>query len=105
MVIIETSIFTRQLQDLLTDDAYRDLQAELIKRPDAGLLIPGTGGLRKIRWGYRHQGKRGGVRVIYYWIVRQDRLLMLLIYPKNERDDLSPVQLKALRQLVEKEYS
>jgi mRNA-degrading endonuclease RelE of RelBE toxin-antitoxin system len=79
MVIIETSIFTRQVQALLNDDDYRRLQTILVIRPDAGDLIPGGGGLRKIRWGAQGRGKRGGVRVIYFWAVQQDRILMLLM--------------------------
>jgi hypothetical protein len=66
MVIIETSIFTRQVQVLLDDDDYRSLQMTLVLRPEAGGLIPGGGGLRKIRWGAKGRGKRGGVRLIYY---------------------------------------
>lgn len=104
MVIIETSTFTRQVQKLLSDEEYKQLQFELINRPDLGPVIPGSGGLRKMRWSYRGRGKRGGVRVIYYWVVSYDRLLMLLIYPKNMQDDLSPTQLKMLRQIVEDEY-
>ena len=64
MVIIETSIFTRQVQAFLDDDDYRRLQTVLVVRPDAGDLIPGGGGLRKIRWGAHGHGKRGGVRVL-----------------------------------------
>jgi len=89
---------------LLTDEAYGDLQTELVKRPDAGVLIPGSGGIRKLRWGYQGQGKRGGLRIIYYWAVAQEQVLMLLIYPKNVQDNLSPSQLRALRQIVEVEY-
>ena len=104
MVIIETSIFTRQVQSLLDDDSYRHLQINLILRPDAGDLIPGGGGLRKIRWGARGHGKRGGVRVIYYWAVQQDRILLLLLYAKNEQENLTADQLKVLRKIVEEEY-
>jgi mRNA-degrading endonuclease RelE of RelBE toxin-antitoxin system len=104
MVIIETSIFTRQVQALLDDDDYRRLQIVLVIRPDAGDIIPGSGGLRKIRWGAPGRGKRGGVRVIYYWAVSQDRILLLLIYAKTEQDDLTAAQLKVLRRMVEEEY-
>ena len=104
MVIVETSVFTRQVADLLTDDEYRGLQMMLAARPDAGAIIPGSGGLRKIRWAVAGRGKRGGVRIIYYWAVADDKLLMLLMYPKSERDDLSPAQLKVLRKIVEDEY-
>lgn len=105
MVIIETNVFTKQVQKLLSDEEYKQLQSDLVVRPDMGSIIPQTGGIRKVRWGYGGQGKRGGVRVIYYWAVSQERLLMLTIYPKNVQDNLSPAQLKALRQLVEDEYS
>ena len=105
MVIVETSIFTKQVQNLLSDEEYRQLQSDLANRPDAGSMMPGSGGLRKVRWGYRGRGKRGGVRVIYYWAVPQERLLMLLMYPKNVQDNLSPAQLKVLKQIVEDEYS
>jgi hypothetical protein len=104
MVIIETSIFTRQVQGFLTDDEYHQLQVALVQRPDLGPIIPGSGGLRKVRWPARGQGKRGGVRVIYFWAVAQEQLLMLLMYAKSERGDLSPAQLRVLRKIVEEEY-
>ncbi|OIN90198.1 MAG: hypothetical protein COS37_04765 [Anaerolineae bacterium CG03_land_8_20_14_0_80_58_20] len=104
MVIIETSVFTKQVTRLLDEDEYRLLQSILVNRPDAGDVIPGGGGLRKIRWGLGERGKRGGVRVIYYWAVRQERLVMLVMYPKNERDDLTKDQLKILRKIIEEEY-
>ncbi len=104
MVIIETSVFTRQVQKLLKDDAYRELQIALAERPDMGAVMVGSGGLRKVRWAAQGRGKRGDVRVIYYWVVKQDRLLMLLMYPKSERDDLTREQVKILRKIVEEEY-
>ena len=104
MVIIETSVFTRQVRALLPDEEYRKLQAALVGTPSLGPLIKASGGLRKLRWGLPGRGKRGGIRVIYYWAAGQDQLLMLLMYPKSERDDLSPSQLKLLRKLVEEEY-
>lgn len=104
MIIIETSIFTRQVLTLLEEDEYRRLQTMLVVHPQVGDIIPGSGGLRKLRWGAKGRGKRGGVRVIYYWVVKEDRILMLLIYGKNEQDDLTVDQLKILRQIVEDEY-
>ena len=104
MEIVETSIFTRRVSELLSDEAYRDLQSTLVIRPEAGAVMPGSGGLRKLRWAGSGRGKRGGVRVIYYWVTTQERLLMLYIYPKNEQDDLTAEQLKALRSIVEREY-
>ena len=104
MVIVETSIFTRRVTELLPDEEYRLLQATLLARPDAGPVIPGGRGLRKIRWSASGHGKRGGARIIYFWATAQDRILMLFIYAKNESDDLTPGQMKTLRQLVEREF-
>lgn len=104
MIIIETSIFTRQVLTLLEEDEYRRLQTMLVVHPQVRDIIPGSGGLRKLRWGAKGRGKRGGVRVIYYWVVKEERILMLLIYGKNEQDDLTVDQLKILRQIVEDEY-
>ena len=104
MIIIETSIFTRLVQDLFTDDEYRVLQYELIRHPDAGAVMSGSGGIRKIRWAGKGHGKRGGTRVIYYWAVSKEQILMLYIYPKNVKDDLSADQIKVMRQIVKEEY-
>jgi len=104
VVIIETSVFTRQVRALMPDEEYRKLQAALVGNPALGPLIRASGGLRKLRWALPGRGKRGGVRVIYYWAVGQEQLFMLLMYPKSERDDLSPSQLRLLRKLVEEEY-
>jgi mRNA-degrading endonuclease RelE of RelBE toxin-antitoxin system len=97
---IETPVFTREITRLLSDDSYRRLQFALFLRPGAGDLIRGSGGLRKIRWEIPGRGKRGGLRVIYYWDVA-DRIFMLLPYRKVEQEDLTPEQLKKLRAVVE----
>ncbi len=104
MLIVESSIFTRQVKALLTDEEYRFLQLRLTGQPEAGAVIKGSGGLRKTRWTAGGRGKRGGVRVIYYWAKERDRLVMLLIYSKSERDDMTPGQLKTLRRIIEEEY-
>ena len=104
MEIIETSIFTRQIQALFSDEEYRQLQLAFLSQPDLGSIIPRSGGLRKVRWTGKGHGKRGGVRVIYYWVKNQERILMLLIYVKTEQDDLTPDQLKVLRRIIEEEY-
>ena len=104
MVIIETSVFTRRVTALLSDDEYRELQATLVERPRAGSVIPGSGGIRKLRWRASGRGKRGGARVIYYWATEQERILMLLIYAKNESEDLTRDQIKMLRYIVETGY-
>ena len=104
MVIVETSVFTRRVLNILADEEYRQLQAALIHRPGMGVLIPGGGGLRKVRWALPGKGKRGGARVIYYWAVCQDQLLMLFIFAKNEQGDLTPDQLKLLRKVIGDDY-
>jgi mRNA-degrading endonuclease RelE of RelBE toxin-antitoxin system len=104
MVIIETPIFTRQIQSILADEDYRLLQAQLVQKPDAGKIIPGSGGLRKLRWSAGGHGKRGGIRVIYYWFVRPEVVLMLFAYPKSKQNDLTPDQLKQLKKIIEGEY-
>lgn len=103
MKIIETTIFTRKITNLLSSDEYRSLQNELLKNPEKGKIIKGSNGLRKIRFGVSGRGKSGGVRIIYYWIVKSQIILMLLAYPKNEQDNLTFNQLKILKSLVEEE--
>ena len=99
MIFIETSIFTKQIQRLLPDESYRMLQSTLMLRPDAGILIRGGGGLRKIRWNLPGSGKRGALRVIYYWSP-PDIIFMLFPYRKNEQEDLTTDQLKLLGGMV-----
>ena len=104
MLIQETAVFSRRVQRLLDPENYRLLQLRLAADPKAGNLIPGTGGLRKIRWRTFSRGKRGGVRVIYYWAGAHETILMLMIFAKHERSDLSPEQKAVLRQIVEEEF-
>ena len=100
MLFIETAIFTKELPRYLTDDEYRQLQEFLIERPESGVIIPGTNGLRKLRWVTSNRGKRGGVRIIYYWHVTADQIYLLTLYPENEMSDLSPDEKKLLKQIV-----
>ena len=104
MVILETHAFTARILELLSDDEYRLLQQALVARPDAGRLIRGTGGLRKVRCAAKGHGKRGGARIVYYWHAPGDRLLMLLAYAKGEQGDLTPRQRAILRKIVDREY-
>ena len=86
----------------MDDDHYRELQELLIENPEIGDLIQGSGGLRKIRWKLTGRGKRGGVRVIYYWAVSVDQIRMLYVYSKSDQENLTKDQLKVLRQIVER---
>jgi hypothetical protein len=102
MVIIETSIFTKLIQELICDESYLELQSNLVNNPAMGDLIPGGGGLRKVRWKSDTKGKRGGLRIIYYWLVRDEQILMLYVYAKSKQDNLSKSQLVLLREIVER---
>ena len=104
MVIIETRAFTARIDGLLSGEDYRGLQTHLVRNPTSGDVIPGTGGLRKLRWGTKGRGKRGGCRVIYFWHPISERLLMLFAFSKSERADLNAAQKRVLRQVVETEY-
>jgi mRNA-degrading endonuclease RelE of RelBE toxin-antitoxin system len=104
MHFVETPIFTKEVRTLLSDEQYRGLQGALLLRPEQGALIKGSGGLRKIRWGAPGRGKRGGIRVIYYWHEGEEKFYMLFAYPKGTQDDLTPRQLRLLRQAVREEF-
>lgn len=103
MVFIETSVFTRQIRDLISDDHLRALQEWIAASPVAGNLIKGSRGCRKLRWKTAATGKRGGIRVIYYWMKEYDRVLFLLAYAKSRTDDLSRAQIKILGEMVKLE--
>lgn len=102
MIFIETPVFTRRLKKLLADDSYAAFQRVLAERPDMGDVIEGTGGIRKVRVASSGHGKRGGSRVIYYHFTLASQIALLLIYPKNEKDDLSADERKALKQIIER---
>jgi hypothetical protein len=101
MIFIETPVFTEDVKKLLTDESYADLQLHLAQYPFAGDLIKGSGGLRKVRWASGGKGKRGGVRVIYFHVLADAQIRMILIYKKGVKDDLSPNEKKILRKLNE----
>jgi len=103
MIFVETKVFTRQVMTLLSDEDYRGLQERLAEHPDAGTMIKGTGGIRKLRWVGEGRCKSGGVRVIYYWATEKARIFLLFMYPKSERDDLSSQERRILRRIVEHE--
>lgn len=102
MIFIETPVFTKRLRELLDDDSYAAFQRQLAERPEMGAVIEGTGGIRKVRVATGGHGKRGGSRVIYYHFSSASQIALLLIYPKNEKDDLSAEERKVLRQIVER---
>ena len=99
MVFIETPVFTRQVRELLSDEAYPAFQLHLAVNPRAGEVIQGTGGLRKVRWSAPGSGKRGGVRVIYFHVAADAQVRLLLIYRKGVKDDLTAAEKRTLRRL------
>jgi mRNA-degrading endonuclease RelE of RelBE toxin-antitoxin system len=104
---VELPPFERVRRDYLDDEAYRQLQQELMADPEKGDVIEGTGGLRKLRQPdpRRGKGKRGGLRVIYYWWIGGDQFWMFTVYDKDQADDLTPAQRKVLKQLLKNELA
>src|ERR1700679_1609609 len=98
---IETEVFTKCIVKMVDDEIYADLQTELMKDPTKGKVIQGTGGLRKIRMAARGKGKRGGARVIYYFVVIDETIYMIFVYDKGEADDLSADQKKTLKAMAQ----
>ena len=101
MLFIETSEFTKQLPLHLDDESYAALQEFPSAHPEAGDVIRSSGGIRKIRWAPKGRGKRGGSRVIYYWLAVEDRIYLLTLYGKDVKDDLTPAERAAWRKAVE----
>ncbi|NYT38735.1 hypothetical protein ERD78_16475 [Allopusillimonas soli] len=100
MEFIETPVFTKLITALLSDEEYTGLQNLLIENPARGDLIPGGGGIRKIRYGRQGMGKSSGIRVIYYWISEDQQIYMLVAYPKSRKDNLTPGEIATLGELV-----
>lgn len=88
------------ITDLLNDDDYRVLQHTLAANPETGDIVPGGGGIRKIRFALPGKGKRGGVRIIYYWQKSKDRIFMLIVYIKSKKSNLTTEQTTILKRLA-----
>ena len=100
MIFIEASSFTKLLPNYLSDDEYRALQVYLMQKPDAGDLIKGPGGVRKVRWASEGMGKSGGIRVIYYWKKPDHEIWMLTLYSKFERTTIAGHVLKKIAEAI-----
>ena len=103
MTIIETHTFRRRIDALMPSEDYRLLQLKLLSEPDAGSVVPSSGGVRKIRWSISGRGKRGGLRVMYCHNATRGVILMLFVFAKNERSDLTKEQLAQLSKMVQEE--
>ncbi len=94
-------MFTRLVQDLMSDEEYREVQVALMENPDAGAVIRGSGGVRKLRWAAPGRGKRGGYRIIYYIRHARGIIWMLTMYPKNVADSIPASVLAKIREEIE----
>ena len=105
ITFFETTAFTRYLADYMDDDEYRALQYALMENQAMGEVIQGTGGFRKLRWRdpRRGKGKRGGLRIIYYHFVKDQQIWLFTLYDKNEAEDLTAAQKRAMKRAIEAE--
>jgi mRNA-degrading endonuclease RelE of RelBE toxin-antitoxin system len=97
----ETIEFERKALKLIGDDEISELQLYLCQFPEQGAVIPNSNGLRELRWASSGRGKRGGARINYYFAVGRGRILLLDIYAKNEKEDLTFEELKILKDIME----
>lgn len=106
MEFIEAPAFSRYLREYLDDDGYRELQSKLALHPKSGDVIPGTGGFRKLRWADQRRGKgrRGGLRVIYYYFEQDQQIWLMTLYGKDEAADLTAAEKKTLKAAMDAEY-
>lgn len=103
MTFVETKLFTELVLDYLSDDEYAAMQQFLVVNPEAGDVIPASGGVRKLRWGVAGRGKRGGLRVIYFLRLRRDEVWMLTMYPKNVADNIPAKVLRKIKEAIDAE--
>ena len=101
MVFIEASAFTKHIYDYLSEDEYLGLQNFLFQYPQAGKVVPGSGGVRKVRWAVAGNGKSGGVRVIYFFKRQKDEIWLLTIYSKNEVENIPANVLRQIAKEIE----
>ena len=101
VTFIESPLFTKLVHDYLTDDEYRAFQMYLAASPDAGDVVRGSGGVRKVRWNRRGSGKSGGVRVLYFVRTREGEIWLLVIYAKSAMDSIPGHLLKAIKEEME----
>jgi hypothetical protein len=98
---IELPVFTRYAADYFDDAELADLQRYLVREPKAGDVVPGSGGVRKLRWGRAGMGKRGGLRILYYVQDAKGRIWLLTVYAKSARENIAASTLNLLREMAD----
>lgn len=101
LTFIETPLFTRIVHDYLSDAEYAELQGFLAAHPEAGDIVPGSGGVRKLRWKTKSKGKRGGLRVIYYLRMQAEEIWLLTLYSKTRQINIAAHILKAIKEEID----
>jgi len=101
MEFIEATLFTKHVYTYLTDDEYLGLQSFLLKFPESGKVVSGSGGIRKLRWAMSNTGKSGGVRVIYYFKKKDDEIWLLTIYSKKETENIPAHILRKIAEEIQ----
>jgi hypothetical protein len=100
ITVAETPLFVRQAEAIWDEDERLEFVTYIARNPEAGDVIPGTGGVRKVRWSRSGMGKRGGVRVVYFYHDGERPLYLLMVYAKARREDLSPAEKRSVRELT-----
>jgi hypothetical protein len=102
ITFVETKVFSKRISGLISDDAFAEFQTDLGQNPGRGSVIEGTGGLRKIRCKVAGKGKSGGLRIIYLYVRVRGQIHLVFVYAKNQAEDLTPDQKRALKGIVER---
>lgn len=103
VVFIESHGFTKRMPDYLSEDEFLALQLYLVDYPDTGEIVRGSGGVRKMRWAMSGKGKRGGLRIIYYWKQSESEIWLLTLYAKNEAETIPAHTLRQIAKEIDDE--
>jgi hypothetical protein len=103
LTFVETKLFSRLADEYLGEEGLLALQVHLLAKPDIGEVIPGSGGVRKLRWAMPGRGKRGGMRVIYFLRLQREEIWLLTLYPKNVADNIAAGVLRKIREAIDAE--
>lgn len=99
--VVETPVYSAKVERILSDDEREAIAVFIARNPNAGSVVPGSGGVRKLRWTRKGQGKRGGARVIYYNRLYKGEIWLLTLYTKSERSIIPAHELKLIKEVIE----